>query len=438
MVIPMVHNAKNGRTVLILLVFIACLVTPAFAGTKYLDGSPNLTAYITGTNQYTAGSEIAIPVVIQNTGISTNYEVSSNIVNRTDIPTTAKFVTVAMGSGDAPVVIKSDPQMVGDIASEDQATVTFSAKVNADAQGGTYQIPLNISYTQYTNIDQYGLDTVRYYYEPYTVTVTVPVSIKSEVIPAVVTATSDSLVAGAQGYVNLTIKNIGSLDGSKATVQILQDTASPVSPVDTSVYIGDFPAGSTVACQYKVAVASDAINKTYPVDVVVVYQDNEGDFVTSQTQTVGVDVGSKVAFSVLSSPVEMSPGSKRTIQVEYLNTGDSTVHSAEARISVVDPFTSSSDIAYLGDLAPGQSAVASYQMSVASDATIKEYGLDTEIRYNDALDDTYVSDPMKVSIDVKNLAGIQGIVSNPVDITVLVGLIIGIVYVILHFRKKQK
>ena len=112
----------------------------------------------------------------------------------------------------------------------------------------------------------------------------------------------------------------------------------------------------------------------------MVYQDNEGDFVTSQTQTVGVDVGSKVAFSVLSSPVEMSPGSKRTIQVEYLNTGDSTVHSAEARISVVDPFTSSSDIAYLGDLAPGQSAVASYQMSVASDATIKEYGLDTEIR----------------------------------------------------------
>ena len=109
----------------------------------------------------------------------------------------------------------------------------------------------------------------------------------------------------------------------------------------------------------------------------------------------------------------MSPGSKRTIQVEYQNTGDSTVYSAEARISVVDPFTSSSDIAYLGDLAPGQSAVASYQISVASDATIKEYGLDSEIRYHDALDDTYVSDPMKISIDVKNLAGIQGIVSKP-------------------------
>jgi hypothetical protein len=124
--------------------------------------------------------------------------------------------------------------------------------------------------------------------------------------------------------------------------------------------------------------------------------------------------------------------------VEYQNTGDSTIKSAEARISVVDPFTSSSDIAYLGDLAPGQTAVAMYQISVASDATIKEYGLDSEIRYNDAIDDTYVSDPMKVTIDVANLTGIQAIVSSPIDITVLIAVILGIVYAILRFRKKRQ
>ena len=79
-----------------------------------------------------------------------------------------------------------------------------------------------------------------------------------------------------------------------------------------------------------------------------------------------------------------------------------------------------------------------FRLSVASDATIKEYGLDSEIRYLDALDDTYISDPMKVSIDVKNLTGIAGIVSNTVYLSLLVAAIIGIVYAILHFRKKQK
>jgi hypothetical protein len=435
---PTFTNTLKSRNVLIFLILAACLVAPALAGTKYFNGNPNLTAYIAGTDQYTAGSEIQIPVVIENNGISTSYEVASNLVDIADAPTTAKFVTVAMEPGDAPIVIKSDPQMVGDIGSQSQTTATFSAKVNADAAGGTYQIPLNISYTQYSRIDQFGLDTLRYYYLPYNVTITVPLYIKPEVIPEVVSATSNQLVAGAEGYVNLTIKNVGSLDGSKATVQLIQDTVSPVSPVDTSVYVGDFPASGTVSCQYKVAVASDAINKTYPIDVVVVYQNDEGDFVNSTAQTVGLDVGSKVDFAILSPPIQMSPGSRQTIQVEYQNTGDSTIKSAEARISVVDPFTSSSDIAYLGDLAPGQTAVAMYQISVASDATIKEYGLDSEIRYNDAIDDTYVSDPMKVTIDVANLTGIQAIVSSPIDITVLIAVILGIVYAILRFRKKRQ
>jgi hypothetical protein len=427
-----------GRKVPILIVLIACLVTPALAGTKYLDGTPNLTAYIAGPNEYLAGGDIQIPVVIENNGMSLNVQEAPNIVDRADAPTTAKFVTVAMGAGAAPVVIKSDPQMIGDIASQAQATVTFAAKVNADAPAGTYAVPLNISYTRYSNIDQYGVDTLRYYYVQDNVTVTVPLVIKPEVIPEVVSATSDQLIAGADGYLNLTIKNIGSLDGAKATVHILQDDNSPVSPVDSSVYIGDFPAGSNVSCQYKVTVAKDAENKTYPVDVVVVYQNNEGDFVTSQTETVGVVVGNKVDFAILSLPVEMSPGSKRTIQVEYENTGNSTIRSAEARISIVDPFTSTSDTAYLGDLAPGQSAVASFQISVASDATLKEYGLDSEIRYRDALDDTYISDPMKVSIDVENLTGIAAIVSNPVYLSILIAVIIGVLYAAYHFRNIRK
>jgi hypothetical protein len=250
--------------------------------------------------------------------------------------------------------------------------------------------------------------------------------------------TSGHLVAGADGYLNLTIKNTGSLDGSKATVKITRNDNSPVTPVDSSVFVGDFPAGSTRSCQYKVTVADTAQNKSYPVDVAVVYQNKEGDVVTSRTETVGVNVGNKVDFVILSPPAQMSPGSKKTIQVEYKNIGNSTIKSAQARISAVDPFTSTSDVAYLGDLAPGQSAVASFQISVASDATIKEYGLDSEIRYRDALDTTYISDPMKVSIDVKDLTGFAGIISHPVYLSILIAVIIGIIYTALHFIKKKR
>lgn len=427
-----------GRLAVVLVILAAFLATPALAGIKYLDGSPNMTAYLSGTNEYTAGSDILVPVVIENNGMSLDKQVSASIIDRADVPATAKYVTVTMSAGNAPLVIKSDPQMIGDIASQARKTVTFAAKVNADAPAGTYQIPLNISYVRFDYVDQYGVDTYRYYYLNDSVTVTVPLVIKAEVIPEVVSATADQLVAGQDGYVNLTLKNVGSLDGTNATVKLVQNDNSPVLPVDSSAYIGDFPAGATVSCQYKVAVDSTAENKTYPVDVLVVYQNAEGDYVDSRTETAGVSVGHKVDFVILSPAIEMSPGSKQTIQVEYRNNGSSTAKSAQARISAVDPFTSTSDVAYLGDIAPGQSAVATFKITVASDATIKEYGLDSEIRYRDAQDTTHISDTMKVPIDVRNLTGIAGILSNTVYLSIIVAAIIGIVYAILHYRKKRQ
>jgi hypothetical protein len=266
----------------------------------------------------------------------------------------------------------------------------------------------------------------------------VPLVIKAEVIPQVISAVPDNLIGGADGYINITLKNIGSLDGANATIRLLQIDESPISPDDSGVYIGNFPVGSTVTCQFKVSVDTTAVNKSYPVGVVVVYQNYEGDFVDSRTETAGVDVGRKVEFAVLSPTITMNPGSERIIQVEYKNIGDSAIRSVEARISVVTPFTSSNSVADLGDLAPGQSAVATYQIGVSRDAVTKLYGLDSEIRYRDGLDDTYISDPIKVSIDVENLTGIQGILSNTVILSILFAALIGLAYAIWHFRKKQR
>ena len=326
-----------------------------------------------GTNSYVPGADIEIPVVIQNIGISTNYETGPDIPNRPDIPMTAKFVTVAMEPGDAPLVIKSDPHMIGDIPSESQMTATFSAKVNADAAGGTYLIPLNVTYTQFTNEDLYLFETFRTSYTQENETLYVPVTIKARAIPEVVSATTEGLVAGESGYLNLTLRNVGSLDGTNATAQILQDDNSLVTPVDSSVFIGDFPAGGTISCKYKINVSTDALSKSYPVDIEVNYQDNTGTFVTSSPITTGVTVGSKVDFEILSQPAVLYPGSRNTVQVAYKTLGCpwSMVHMPASRSTIHLP--ASMDLVYLGDIAPGQTVVAPFQSSVASDATLKEY-----------------------------------------------------------------
>jgi hypothetical protein len=424
---------------IILTLILACIVAPVLADVKYTEGNPDLSAYIAGTNEFAAGSDIIVPIVIENSGLNKYMESNPDIVARDDLPNTAKFVTVSLSTGNAPIEIKSDPQMIGDIHGQTTKPVVFSATINADAPAGTYQIPVEITYTTLSSVDEYTDQPMfKYHYQQNHLTLAVPLVIKVEVIPRIISATPDHLAAGADGYINLTLKNVGSLDGTKATVSLIRNGESPVAPLDNNVYIGDFPAGSTVTCQYRVSVNKTAVSKTYPVDVVVSYLNNEGDTVSSRTETAGVSVGNKVNIVVTSPAITMRPGSKSTIQVVYRNTGDITIRSAKARIKEVIPFTSLNDVVDLGDLAPGQTALANYQLSVTSDATPKEYGLDSEIRYTDTLNDTYVSDPIKVTITVKNPTGIEGIFSNTLLLSVIVIALAGLVFYGRRILRKKK
>jgi hypothetical protein len=407
------------------------------AGSKYMSGSPELSAYISGTNEFRPGDDVKITIVVENTGLNQFKFVQSGIVDRDDEPNTAKFLTITLDAGDAPVVIKTDPQMVGDLKGASSANAVFSTKIQSDAPSGTYQIPLSLNYTYLYQAEQYGVDTIQYYYKTKNETLLIPIKIKPDISIDIISAMPEHLNVGTEGYIDMKIKNTGFEDGSKAVVKILRNGNSPVIPTDSSVYIGDFPSGSTVECRYKVSVSGDAESQIYPVDVVVVYQNNEGDFITSRSDTVGIPVGGKVDFSILSPPGEMNPGNKKVLDVEYKNIGDTAIYSAQARISAVDPFTSNDDTAFIGDLKPGESKTVSFVVSVDRTATIKEYGLDSEIRYRDALDNTYISDTMKVKVDVTAPTGITTILSNPIYLSMVVAAIIGIFYLVYRYRKKN-
>jgi hypothetical protein len=425
-----------GKFLCLLLVFCLCLIVPAMAGTKYMAGSPKLSAYISGTNEFSPGKDVQLTIVIENTGLNEFKFIQSGIVDRDDLPNTAKFLTVALSSGTAPLVIKSDPQMLGDVKGAGSVNAVFSIKIKSDAAAGSYLLPLTLHYTYLYVAEQYGVDTIQYTYKQIDENIEIPINIKSDVSIDVLSAVPEYLNVGTEGYLNMKIKNTGSDNGTKAIVKILRNGNSPIVPTDSSVYIGDFPSGSIAECRYKVSISGDAERQTYPVDVIVVYKNKEGDFVTSRSDTVGIPIGGKVDFLVISPPAEMNPGNKKIISVEYKNTGETTIYSAQSRISAVDPFTSNDDIAYLGDLKPGESVVASYEMSVDRSATIKEYGLDSEIRYRDAIDNTYISDTMKVKINVISSAGMTAVLSNPVYLSIIVAAIIGIVYLVYRYRKK--
>lgn len=438
--LPARMNQHPARTWYFSLVLIACaviMVAPvqALTGTKYMAGSPELSAYISGSNEVSPGDTVQLKVIIENKGVNQFKFIQSGIIERDDLPNTAKFLTISIAPGDAPVVIKSDPQMLGDLKGSGIASAVITTKIQPDAGSGTYYLPLTMKYSYLAEAEQYGTDTIQYYYRERNETVNLPITIKPEVKIAVLSQTAEHLNAGSEGYVTLEVKNIGHENGKNAIIKIVRNDMSPVLPVTGSMYIGNFSVGQVVSSRFKVSVSSDAEAQTYPLDVLVDYENGEGDQATSDIETIGLEVGKKIDFNVTSTPNIVSPGQKKTITVQYTNTGGATAYNAQARISAVDPFTSNDDTAFLGTLAPGDTREAAFEIAVDKSATIKEYALDSEIRYRDALDNSLISDPMKVRIVVEKENSLLG---NPLVLGGIVAVVILVGYLVYRQRKKQQ
>jgi hypothetical protein len=125
----------------------AVLTAPVLAGVEPLYGSPDLSAAISGTNEFDPGDEVTLPVIVSNTGLNTVIQVTSLPLSPPDAPNLAKLVQAGLSAGNAPVTIKSEPQQIGDIAGGASKSVNFVVKIDRNAPAGTYDLPLTLTYT---------------------------------------------------------------------------------------------------------------------------------------------------------------------------------------------------------------------------------------------------------------------------------------------------
>ncbi len=413
------------------LLIAALIASPAAAGAKYTSGGPVLSASLAGSNEVPAGQAVTLNVVVQNTGLIDSKMVGTTVVERTDLPNTAKSVTVGLGSASG-IAVESDPQMVGDILGGAAAKATFVVRIPAGTPAGAYTLPLALNYTHLASAEQIGGDSITYQYREVRETIPLALTVKPEAVLEVVDVATESLNVGTEGYLNLTVRNAGIEPATNAIVRIARNGQSPITPVDSSAFVGVFAPGQTVQLRYKVAVSSEAAAQSYPLDVVVSYDDRDGINRTGRPVTLGVPIGGKIGFAVVSAPAAIAAGEKTVLEVVYKNTGAASVAAAQARLSAVDPFTSSDDTAYLGDMAPGEQKTARFEVSADTAATAKQYGLDSEVRYRDALDNSQISDTMKVAVTVTPGGSL---LTSPVVLAVVALLVIGGGYLVYRRRK---
>jgi len=378
---------------------------------------------------------VTFRILVTNIGLFDVKQLNMGTIEPEDLPNTAKSVTIGMSSANDAILIKTDPQMVGDIkGSGGSATVAVHAKVSANATNGEYVLPLSVKYRYPKVMNQEVADIYEFtYYEKEDV-IPVTVRIKPHVKIEVLEAVPDDLYPGAEGKIFLKIKNIGLENGEKAVVSLLRNGKSPIIPVESSLFIGNFSSGGTAECWYKIAISKDATNQTYPVDVVVSYTNREGSVVTSSAVTVGVPVNTKPAFTVVSETPEISTGTSRSIDVLYRNDGRIKVYDAQARIDSHDTVFFTDNDGFIGDMEPGAIARVSYIIEADGDAPPGTSTFSSTIRFRDAQGVSIESDPVPVQVSViSSPAGSSAIIG----IGIIAGIALLCIVLLVYQRKKK-
>ena len=123
---------------------------------------------------------------------------------------------------------------------------------------------------------------------------------------------------------------------------------------------------------------------------------------TTQNLTIPVVIKKKADFELIGGNSTLAAGQKKgDLKATYRNIGDDPVKDAIARLSIFQPFSSTDDQAYIGTLNPQENKTVIFRIDVDSDATPKDYGINSEIKYTDVNGDTVISESMKIPVVVK-------------------------------------
>lgn len=139
-------------------------------------------------------------------------------------------------------------------------------------------------------------------------------------------------------------------------------------------------------------------------------------------------------FSVQEVRGELVAGKSSTINITYRNDGELPAQDVIARIVVMTPLSASNPTVYLGDMEPGEIKTASFTIDASPGAVVKDYGLDSELRYIDEDGDVAFSNNLKLEVPMS--ASEQGI---DIGRASLAGTFLVALYMIIDtIRKKTK
>jgi hypothetical protein len=118
----------------------------------------------------------------------------------------------------------------------------------------------------------------------------------------------------------------------------------------------------------------------------------------NKTLIIPIFVKGATKFKITDVSGHLTAGNSGVINVTYMNVGEIAAKDAVVRVVVMKPLSIEQPVLRLGTIEPGESKTVSFEATADRNTLVKEYGIDSEIKYIDENDNTAFSENLKISV----------------------------------------
>ncbi|MFB6122595.1 MAG: COG1361 S-layer family protein [Haloferacaceae archaeon] len=326
-------------------------------------------------------------------------------------PASAARVTFSAATGDVRVGVGSanaSSAFVGEWAPGEVKTANVTVAVDSDAQHPDYALDARVGYEDADGIPR----TSR--------------ALTASLRPAAEQTFSlrdfrADLRVDRNGTVRGTVVNTGPTR-VRHPVLVFRSETGDLRPRPAVVALSALEPGETASFAYDVSVPPNATESVQQVSLTVRYRNQRGDVRESDPLERSVRIRpERDRFSVTPVAATFEIDTDNRLTVRVANADATPLSEITARLSVQSPFESESSTAYAARLAPGESAVLAFEVTVVDDAVETTAPVSLSLTAERPNGETVRAGPYPVPITIREPPG-------PNDVTVLV---LGVVVVFL-------
>jgi len=410
---PLVPAARWVKNVIIrmqrpqavLVAVVALLVvSPTIAAGAVNDheitGHPGIDVSVPDT-EFRPGEQTSLQVVLLNDGNVTNGSLSNPQLERQ--VTNARAVRVSVGDDhDVPLTVKTNERAIAQLPDGSSAPVQFRIDVDRDAEPGTYELPINVSYNYTQSIDprtsEYNKTSEQ---RNFTVDVTI-----EEAAQFRVTDVESTARIGSTGTVDVTMKNTGTAAANNASVALTSQSADLTfgAAASSSRYVGgEWGPGEKRTVSYRVTAAGSASRQRYAFSATVNYEDEDSTPMQSSSLSLGVTPAREQTFTVVDSESDLAVDDDGPVTITVRNDGPIDVRDASVTItsgSGALVFSGSASASqYIGTWEANETRAITVEATATPNAEPRSYSLQASVDYEDGEGDPGQSSTLQFGVE---------------------------------------